>query len=142
MKKTTPISLVMSREPQTVSPDTTISRAIEIFDQHDFHHLPVVKSDGTVVGIVSQSDIAVYHRFLSRNTTGQTYSSIRTTFTKVEEIMTPHPVQLRPEDPLALAAELFSENLFHAIPITSQGALVGIITSHDLICYAFDVVLD
>lgn len=142
MKKTTPIADLMSRTPKTVSPDTTISQVIEIFDDNNFHHLPVVKSDGMVVGMVSKTDIAVYHRLLSSHANGQTYSTISTNFTKVKDIMTKHPILLRPEDPIALAAELFSGNLFHAIPVTSQGRLVGIITSHDLICHAFDLVLE
>lgn len=138
MIKTTPIAEVMTRAPQVIVSDATINQVIKIFDEHRFHHLPVVDSDGLLVGIVSKTDVALYHRVLSDETTGHTYSNIVTTYKKVEDIMTKPPIQLRPEDSVEMAAELFSKNLFHAIPVTQQGRLVGIVTTHDLICYAFE----
>jgi len=51
--------------------------------------------------------------------------------------MTKHVATLEPEDKVGSAAELFLENLFHAVPIVKDGVLQGIVTSFDVIKYEF-----
>jgi CBS domain-containing protein len=50
------LSEIMTRNPITVSPDTTIHAAARLMLQHKVAGLPVV-SDGQVVGIITESDI-------------------------------------------------------------------------------------
>ena len=52
--------------------------------------------------------------------------------------MTSQVARLSPKDSLQTAADYFRENLFHAIPIVDENdRLVGILTTYDLINYAF-----
>lgn len=51
--------------------------------------------------------------------------------------MTPYPIQLDPDDSIGLAIDIFLANKFHALPIVEDGALLGIVTTHDLLEYAF-----
>jgi CBS domain-containing protein len=44
---------------------------------------------------------------------------------------------LEPQDKIGSAAELFLENLFHAVPIVKDDELQGIVTSFDIIKYTF-----
>ena len=44
---------------------------------------------------------------------------------------------LEPSSKIGTAAEVFLENLFHALPIVDDGKLVGIITSFDVLKYSF-----
>jgi signal-transduction protein with cAMP-binding, CBS, and nucleotidyltransferase domain len=53
---TTPVSAVMTRGVQTVSPYTTVGDAARQMASRWIRHLPVVE-DGTVVGMVSQRDL-------------------------------------------------------------------------------------
>ncbi len=48
---------VMTREPVTVSPDTSISEASRIMSQKDFNRLPVVDKEGKLAGIIARQDI-------------------------------------------------------------------------------------
>ncbi len=52
----TPVSAVMTRGVQTVSPYTTVGDAARQMASRWIRHLPVVE-DGTVVGMVSQRDL-------------------------------------------------------------------------------------
>lgn len=53
--ETTRLSEVMTRKPQTVSPDKTFSDALHIMHEGGFRHVPVVE-DGRPVGMISCRD--------------------------------------------------------------------------------------
>lgn len=46
---------LMTRDPLTIDPQSTLKQAQSIFDQHTFRHLPVMEGD-QLVGIISQTD--------------------------------------------------------------------------------------
>lgn len=47
---------LMSRDVQTVTPETEVSRIASLMSEKDVHHLPVLDGD-TVVGLVSRHDL-------------------------------------------------------------------------------------
>jgi CBS domain-containing protein len=53
----TRIADVMTGAPQTLSPEATPQDAAERMAAGKFRHLPVVDSDGRVLGVVSQRDL-------------------------------------------------------------------------------------
>lgn len=131
------IATIMSKELITVSPETSLAEIKHIFDNHTFHHLPVVQSGGKLVGIISKEDFARAAYMLSLNTSGQAYSHLEYTTLTANDIMTIYPVFLEPNDTIGLAADIFLANKFHALPIIDGGQLVGLITTHDLVQFAF-----
>ncbi|MCC7046578.1 MAG: CBS domain-containing protein [Alphaproteobacteria bacterium] len=58
----TPITRVMTRDPETLSPDQHASEALTRMAERGFRHLPVVGEDGRVVAIVSLRDLNAYVR--------------------------------------------------------------------------------
>lgn len=48
---------IMTRQPQTVSPEATIGEAADIMLTHRISGLPVVDSSGKLLGIITESDI-------------------------------------------------------------------------------------
>lgn len=50
--RTTPLSKVMTRRPQTVDPSQPLGYALLIMHERGFRHLPVIE-DGRIIGIVS-----------------------------------------------------------------------------------------
>ena len=52
--------------------------------------------------------------------------------TKASEIMTTHLAKLEPDDRINVALEVFSKNLFHALPVVEGGELAGIVTPFDV----------
>lgn len=55
--KSVSIRDVMTPDPVTVDPDSTIQQAARIMFDKWFRHLPVTSSDGTVVGVISLRDL-------------------------------------------------------------------------------------
>lgn len=55
--KTCSLRDVMSTDVVTIGPDTALKEAAEIMFQKWFRHLPVVTSEGAVVGIISLRDL-------------------------------------------------------------------------------------
>jgi len=47
----------MSRSVVTVMPETSASRAMEIMTENAFRSLPVVDSDGHLIGILTETDV-------------------------------------------------------------------------------------
>jgi CBS domain-containing protein len=54
---TTPVSEVMTPNPETVSPDISVLEALQIMHDQRFLTLPVCEDDGTVVGLVDVMDV-------------------------------------------------------------------------------------
>jgi CBS domain-containing protein len=53
---TTLVSEVMTPDPITIAPETTVQRALDIMAEKGFRHLPVVEED-RIVAIVSIRDL-------------------------------------------------------------------------------------
>jgi len=140
MLKQTSISEVMTHHVFFVYEDEMMSKVKDLFRANNIHHLPVLDRQGKIVGIVSSTDM---HR---REYAFDLYSGEQTTaynnalFDRlvVEKVMSVQPVTLYPDDSIVKAVRIFQENLFHALPIVDRkGILVGILSTYDLLNYAF-----
>lgn len=136
--RTTTVGQIMSTPVITVGPDDTMKRVQDIFRMNNIHHLPVAV-EGKVIGILSKSDyLRLLHGFTLFKTEKSTeYNDAIMRSLLVGEVMTKQVATLAPEDTLEMAAGFFRENLFHALPVVSKGKLVGILTTFDLITFAF-----
>lgn len=47
----------MIKNPYCITSDTSISKSLEIMDQHGFHRLPVVDENYKIIGIITENDI-------------------------------------------------------------------------------------
>lgn len=113
------IATIMTPDPITVMASTSLDEARALFAKHHIHHLPVVDPEGAVIGMLSQSDYLKAH--------GQSFSI-------VGELMTKGLAKLEADDTVRTAANLFTLNKFHALPIVgANNHLVGIVTTLDLI---------
>ena len=57
---TSPVSQVMTRDPVTQPPETTIGFALNLMSQGGFRHIPIVDSDGVPTGLISIKDVVDY----------------------------------------------------------------------------------
>ncbi|WP_213525891.1 CBS domain-containing protein [Paenibacillus sp. J31TS4] len=60
----TAVEKVISRDTETVDPDTTVDDAARLMAKHKIRRLPVVEN-GELVGVVAIGDMAVRHLFES-----------------------------------------------------------------------------
>ncbi len=136
------IGKVMSTPVHTVVPDDPMEQVKSIFETHRVHHIPVVE-DGRVVGIISKSDyLYLLHSFsLFKSRTSELFNQAVLRSLLVSEVMTRQVVTVGVNDSLQVAADIFRENYFHALPVVDKDdRLQGIVTTYDLINYAFPAV--
>jgi len=128
-----PIKTIMSTHLLTVNPEDKMSRIQEIFDQHHFHHLPVVRFR-EIVGMVSKTDFLHFIRGFNHNEEDRFVNEARLRAYTAQDIMTSGLAKLSPNDRINVALEIFLVNRFHAIPIVAEdNELVGIVTTYDII---------
>jgi len=109
--------------------DNLVARE-DLMDAHRVRHVPIVDREGDLVGLVS-------HRDLARGALGcledLPMSLERDVLRgrKAREIMTPEPLTVEPDAPLAEAAATLLENKIGCLPVVEGSHLVGILTEAD-----------
>lgn len=140
MTKYLEVKDLMTSRVVTVHPSDKMERVAEIFENKNFHHLPVVDDDRKIVGMISRHD---YYKVLNTFTIFQTANSRTANETTLKalltrEVMTKQLATIRVDDPIEKAVGMFQENMFHALPVVNEHKeLVGILTTYDLLNYAF-----
>lgn len=128
---------IMTKDLISLRPSDTLEKALEIFDGHTIHHILVTDGKKSeLLGILSKKDILNLFLEKYRNSEGIGFGDFKKT--TVADAMTVDPVYLDPTDTIGLAADLVLSNKFHSLPIVEGNQLVGIVTSHDLLKYAFE----
>jgi acetoin utilization protein AcuB len=117
------VSTIMTRDLITINQDETLATVASIFSKRRIHHLPVVE-DGLLIGLITTFDL------FKLSKTKDEYANV-----KVKDIMTRKLATLEPDSKVGTACEIFLENLFHALPVTENGKLLGIVTSFDVLRY-------
>lgn len=121
---------VMTRQPVTVTPGTTLADAQALFERHGFNGMPVVDEQGALVGFVTKMD--VLRAFTLRpEYMVPPYSEIMRD--PVERVMSREPVCVPPDYPLTRVLQRLVEMGIKSMPVTDNGSLVGVIAREDLL---------
>ena len=128
------VTEIMSFPVITVSPDDTISHAAQLLVEYGISALPVLDSDGELVGIVSEADmLPLEERPDPRSQAtplGPTSGHVPET---VLEIMTTHVLSVAATDEVSLAARIMIEAGIKRVPVMRDGCVVGIVSRRDLV---------
>ena len=129
-----PISSLMTDHKHlvTVGPEESLQKVKEIFDAHNFHHIPVVRFR-EIVGIVSKTDFEHFMGGGSAYDDDRFINATRLHRATAQDIMTKRLGKVESSDRLNVAVEIFTINRFHALPVVDDGELVGIITPYDIL---------
>ncbi len=121
----------MSKDPITITDDTSMMKAIHLMKQNRFRRLPVLQ-EGRLVGIVSDRDLK--EASPSKATTLDVHELYYLLAElQVKDIMSRDPVTVSPEDTVEHAAQIMLENTISGLPVvTDQGDVVGILTQSDV----------
>jgi acetoin utilization protein AcuB len=105
----------------SIALDAPIARAIELMQQHDIRHLPVL--DGSqLVGVLSERDLTAI----------EALESTELTSLSVAEAMTPEPYAVPASAPLAEVAKKMSEQKYGcAVIVDARGGVIDIFTTSD-----------
>ncbi|HYM38722.1 MAG TPA: CBS domain-containing protein [Thermoplasmata archaeon] len=123
----------MTPNPQAVSEDDTIDRAVHVMQSLGERSLPVVDKNRRLKGVIGMKDVT---DLFARPKMRQRYGERAGTETKVElqvkGAMHYPPVTMGAEGELAHAAELMLKNDVSSVIITEKDEPVGIVTKLDL----------
>jgi acetoin utilization protein AcuB len=121
----------MSKDPITITDETSMMKAIHLMKQNRFRRLPVLHN-GRLVGIVSDRDLK--EASPSKATTLDVHELYYLLAElQVKDIMTRDPVTVSPEATVEHAAQLMLENTISGLPVVDdQGNVVGILTQSDV----------
>jgi acetoin utilization protein AcuB len=118
---------MMTLHPLTTTPNTSVAAALRLMMQHEYHQLPVMSSQGHVVGIINQRDC---RRALGM---ADPAAPIPDNPARVGDHMQPAPISVEPNTPVQEAARLITTHHIRALPVIRGETLVGIITVSDLL---------
>lgn len=136
---------VMVSPVVTVGKGATVREVARILLEKHISAVPVVDHVGTVVGIVTESDLMhrteagterPYSWWLHLLAGGATIAAdyVKSHAMKIEDVMTPDVVTAAPETPLHEIATLLEKNRIKRVPIINKdGDLVGIVSRANLI---------
>jgi len=128
----------MTTKVFTLAPDDNIMSAIKLLKEKKIKHIPVVKNDSTIVGILSDRDIKDYTP--SKVTTFELKELNYILFTaKVKEIMKKKVISATPNMAIEEAAMIMFDNNIGCLPVVEKGKLAGIISDKDLFRVLVDI---
>jgi len=124
------VRMRMTKNPISVSPDTSILEAWKIMQNSQIRRL-LVMDKGKLVGIVTERDL----RSVSPSqATSLSIFEINYLLEKlkVKDAMTPNPITVDADAPIEEAALIMRDNKISALPVIENGEVVGIITESDV----------
>ncbi|MCF8222269.1 MAG: IMP dehydrogenase [Bacteroidales bacterium] len=117
VKKVKRAENVMIHDPVSIGVDATVSDALNLMKEYKIGGIPVIKSDNTLVGIVTNRDL----RFENEMTK------------KISTIMTKDLITTNQETNLSQAAQILQKHKIEKLPIVNDNnQLVGLITYKDI----------
>lgn len=124
---------LMTRDPMTAEPNTTIGEAIQMMRELDVRHLPVVQS-GELIGMLSDRDLRGVSFVDVMEDTDLT-ALRRRLDGAVSEVMNSDLLQVTVETEVAEIVELMLEHRIGAIPVVETGSneLIGIVSYIDVL---------
>lgn len=111
---------IMNRQVFSITEDEEISVAAKRLLKDETNHLPVLDSNGVLVGIITTYDISK-----AVVTDGR--------LRKVKDIMTRKVIKTTPDEPVDIAAQKLKQNNISALPVVdTTNRVVGILSAIDL----------
>jgi len=116
----------MTREVVALPPQSTAGEALALCRERRIRHLPVL-ADDRLVGIVSDRDLRSATPALGDPSRAEALGRILVHEVMAREVATAHP-----DDPIEEAANAMRERKIGCLPVIEDDALVGIVTSSDV----------
>jgi CBS domain-containing membrane protein len=127
------VSEIMMGSPVTLAPDDTLDLANDIISLGRIRHIPIL-DNGKLVGLISGRDLigTAANRIFGLN------QKSRSTLLKgemIKNIMKKRVVTVTPDTPIKDAATLMADKKIGCVPVVSDGALVGLVTTTNVLHY-------
>ena len=127
------IENLMNKNLVTLSIDSTLSEAKEVFKKQKIHHLLITDDDGLLAGVMTDRDL---YKNLSPTigTSHETHRDTALMQKKLHQIMARNLITAQAQLQLNEAVLLFYDNNISCLPvIDEQNKAIGIITWRDIL---------
>ncbi len=123
---------LMTKQVIKATPNQSFTELCRLLLQLDIHHLPVVDEMDNLEGMISSNDIlnAFGRKLPTMEKTDEASLNGEVT---VYDLMSPNPVIISPEASVEEAVQLFKKHRIQSLPVVAGEALVGILTTRDVI---------
>lgn len=119
---------LMTIDPISVAPEAQISDAERLMEVYDVTGLPVVEDDGTLVGVISETDLFREGTNLAR-LTGKEIGRLQ-----VADMMSSPAITVDVDTPLVAAAKVMQDKKIHRlVAVSDAGRAVGVLSSMDFV---------
>lgn len=123
------VKTIMSSPVLTAQHTTQVGQALELMKSNHVRHLPVVTSNGTLAGLVSESDLLkIYPR-----KTLSSYELNLLSRTPIKSVMDTNPHTIGPEETIEQAAQIMQECKVVCLPVVENGKVKGMICDNDVL---------
>lgn len=137
MKRREPVAHIMTKDVVSVNVTANLKDIKHLIEEKNIRHIPVL--DGNeVVGIISKTDylqLTLGTLYPNQETASEALMELF----KLEDLMVKNPICVTPETPIREVTEIFIVNEFHALPVTEDGKLVGIVSVRDVLKFLDDL---
>lgn len=122
---------LMTKNPLTTTPDTSVPDALALMRQKKVRRLPVLDKTGKLVGIVSDQDLLYASPSPATSLSVFEINSLIAKIT-VAHVMTKKVVTITEDLPVEEAARIMADKKIGGLPVMKGTKLVGIVTETDL----------
>ena len=124
---------IMMGSPVTLTPEDTLDLANDVISLGRIRHIPIVDA-GKLVGLLSERDLigAAANRIFNLK---QKSRSALLKSKVVKNVMKKNVITVAPETPIKDAARLMADKKIGCVPVMSEGALVGLVTTTNILRY-------
>ncbi|SHG81805.1 CBS domain-containing protein [Bradyrhizobium erythrophlei] len=135
---------IMTQHVIAIGADAPIAEALDTMLRHHVSGLPVIDTDGKLIGIISEGDFIRRAELGTQRKRGRWLSflvgadRVAADFVhahgrKVGDIMTPDPLTISEDTPLVRIVEIMESNNVKRLPVVRGNRMVGIVTRSDLL---------
>ena len=123
---------LMTPDPYTLGPRDTLAALYDLMDSRRVRHVPIVDSDGELVGLLTHTDLAMTALgSVSDLPLSQERDLLQRR--RIREVMITEVETVEADTPLAEAAATLFENKIGCLPVVEGNRLVGILTESDFV---------
>jgi len=127
------IENIMNKDLLTLSMDSPLSKAKELFENNNVHHLIVTDDDGLLAGLLTDRDL-YKHLSPTVGTSQETHRDTALMQKKLHQIMARNLVTTQANQTLNEAAVLLHDNHISCLPVVDKkNKPIGIMTWRDLL---------
>ncbi|GJG88668.1 hypothetical protein tb265_38490 [Gemmatimonadetes bacterium T265] len=126
---------LMTERPRSIAPETPLREAALAMTRAGVAGLPVVESDGRVIGLLGQRELLQHllTEYLDRAGAARGAAPLEQRPRAVRDVMTRQVLCVSPDQPLAEVAAMMTNKDVDRVPVVREGRLTGFLTRGDIV---------